>query len=274
MFQEDYRVSYWGTLTGINLPGPFTSSSVDGCLTFRFRSDGSVNGAGWNANVTCAPPPTCPKPTALVTSNITQNSMTVTWTEVGSATSWEVIVQPASAPAPTVGSTGTIVSTNSYTINTLSPGTQYVIYIRSLCSTSDISLWSTPKLFTTLIANDECINATIAPVNISTTCTQTVSGTVIGATASTEPNACFGTSDDDVWFQFTATSTTHTISLLNITGSTTDLFHVLYSGSCGALTQLYCSDPNASTANNLVVGQTYFVRVLYLFFDRESNICF
>ncbi|MEC4004320.1 gliding motility-associated C-terminal domain-containing protein [Flavobacterium sp. SUN052] len=253
--------SYWGQLTGINLPGPFTSSSVDGCLTFRFRSDGSVNDPGWVANVTCAPPPTCPKPTALVTSNITQNSMTVSWTEIGSATSWEVIVQPAGNPPPTASSTGVIVSTNTYTINTLSPGTQYVIYIRSLCSASDISLWSTPKLFTTLIANDECANATVAPVNTSTTCTQTVSGTVIGATASTEPNGCFGTSDDDVWFQFTATSTTHTISFLNITGSTTDLFHVLYSGTCGALTQIYCSDPNSSTANNLVVGQTYYIRV-------------
>ena len=27
--------SYWGT----TIPGPFTSSSSDGCLTFRFRSD-------------------------------------------------------------------------------------------------------------------------------------------------------------------------------------------------------------------------------------------
>ena len=254
--------SYWGTLTGINLPGPFTSSSADGCLTFRFRSDGFVNAAGWIANVTCGPPPTCPKPTALITSTISQNSMTVNWTEIGSATSWEVIVQPIGFPAPTASSTGVIVNgTPSYTVNTLNPGTQYVIYIRSRCSPSDISLWSTPKTFTTLIANDECVNATVAPVNTSTTCTQTVSGTVIGATASTEPNGCFGTSDDDVWFQFTATSTTHTISLLNVTGSTTDLFHVLYSGTCGALTQIYCSDPNASTANNLVVGQTYFVRV-------------
>ena len=42
---------FWGT----TIPGPFTSSSVDGCLTFRFRSDASVNNPGWVANVTCAP---------------------------------------------------------------------------------------------------------------------------------------------------------------------------------------------------------------------------
>jgi hypothetical protein len=56
--------SYWGT----TIPGPFTSSSIDGCLTFRFRSDGSVNNPGWVANVTCNPEPTCPKPVLTATS--------------------------------------------------------------------------------------------------------------------------------------------------------------------------------------------------------------
>lgn len=40
---------YWGAV----IPGPFTSTSPDGCLTFRFRSDGSVSNPGWVANVTC-----------------------------------------------------------------------------------------------------------------------------------------------------------------------------------------------------------------------------
>jgi hypothetical protein len=43
--------SYWGT----TIPGPFTSSDTNGCLTFVFRSDGSVQNAGWVANVFCAP---------------------------------------------------------------------------------------------------------------------------------------------------------------------------------------------------------------------------
>jgi hypothetical protein len=42
---------YWGT----TLPGPFTSSSPDGCLTFRFRSDTTVTNPGWIANVLCTP---------------------------------------------------------------------------------------------------------------------------------------------------------------------------------------------------------------------------
>jgi gliding motility-associated-like protein len=254
--------SYWGLLTGANLPGPFTASSASGCLTFRFRSDGSAVRDGWVANVTCAPPPTCPKPTAVTVTGITQTSALITWTELGPATSWEVLILPAGSPVPTAATTGGILTTtNSYLATILNPATPYVVYVRSLCSLSDISLWSNVKSFTTLIANDECAGATVAPVNPTNTCAQSVPGSLIGATNSTIATTCGGTPDDDVWFQFTATSTTHTINLNNVVGSTTDLMHVLYSGSCGTLTQIYCSDPNNSIANSLVVGQTYYVRV-------------
>jgi gliding motility-associated-like protein len=249
---------FWGTA----LPGPFTASSASGCLTFRFRSDASVSLAGWVANVTCAPPPTCPKPTAVAVGSITQNSASISWTEIGSATSWQVLVVPVSAPTPDATTTGWLTATtNPFIYPGLNSGTQYKVYVRSFCSETDISLWSVPVTFNTLISNDECSTAIVAPVNPDTTCAQVVGGTVIGATPSTQGNTCGGTDDDDVWFQFTATTTAHSITLQNITGSTTDLFHVLYSGTCGALTQLYCSDANESTATGLVVGQTYYIRV-------------
>jgi PKD repeat protein len=43
----------FGTFCGRNLPGPFESTAADGSLTFMFRSDGSVVGAGWMAYVEC-----------------------------------------------------------------------------------------------------------------------------------------------------------------------------------------------------------------------------
>src|SRR5690606_21558403 len=111
-------------------------------------------------------------------------------------------------------------------------------------------------------ANDDCANATVVPVNMTADCLQFASGTIYSATASVETNGCGGTDDDDVWFEFVAGSTTHFINLYNITGSTTDLYHVVYSGdTCGSLTQMYCSDANNSTANGLTVGATYTVRV-------------
>src|SRR5690606_22444249 len=43
---------FWGNI----IPGPFTATSPDGCLTFRFRSNDTVNSAGWTANIPCAQP--------------------------------------------------------------------------------------------------------------------------------------------------------------------------------------------------------------------------
>ncbi|NNT70710.1 T9SS type A sorting domain-containing protein [Flavobacterium sp. IMCC34852] len=130
---------FWGTA----IPGPFTSSSQDGCLTFRFRSDNTVNRPGWIANVTCAPPPTCPRPTALTISGITNTSLTVGWNEIGSATNWDIIVLPTGSPAPNANSTGFIATTvNPFVITGLSPNTCYTIYARAVCSASDLSDWS------------------------------------------------------------------------------------------------------------------------------------
>lgn len=250
---------FWGT----TVIGPFTASSSNGCLTFRFRSDGSGTRTGWIANVTCTPPPTCPRPSLVSVSAIGQTQASINWIENGAATQWQVLVLPVNSPIPTAATPGwQTTSTRPYIYTGLNPGTQYKAYVRSICSLgvdeSDVSVAAT---FATQISNDECAAAINVPVNIGTACINSVDGTVLGATPSTNPNGCAGNDDDDVWFQFTATEGTHNITLVNIAGSTTDLYHVVYSGSCGALTQLYCSDNDSSIATNLTPGQTYYIRV-------------
>lgn len=213
-------------------------------------------------------PPTCPRPSDVIVSNLTTTSGTVTWVDntSGNATEWQVIIQPAGSGYPINGSeiiNETVFST-TYNFSGLNSATAYEVFVLAVCDAStvpDPSLYEGPEPFYTLIENDECVNALVAPVNDNTSCLNTVHGSIIGATASSDPNTCGGTDDDDVWFQFTAINTTHSIALNNVTGSTTDLFHVLYSGSCGTLTQLYCSEPNNSVATGLTPGQTYFVRV-------------
>ncbi len=144
-----------GGFWGATIPGPFTSTDPSGCLTFRFRSDNTINNPGWIANITCSPPPTCPKPTALVTSAGTINSVTLGWTNNSSATSWEVVALPCGT-SPTATTTGTIVTTNPYTIPGLVPGTCYTLFVRAICSASDISLWSVGLPFTTLSIPPVC----------------------------------------------------------------------------------------------------------------------
>jgi hypothetical protein len=88
--------------------------------------------------------PTCPTPTALVTSNILTNSVDLTWTENGSATSWNIEYGPTGF-TPGTGTMLNGVTTNPYTISGLSPQTTYQIYVTSVCGSSDLSARSIPK---------------------------------------------------------------------------------------------------------------------------------
>ena len=255
--------AYWGT----TIPGPFTSSAADGCLTFVFRSDDLVNNPGWVSNVTCSPAPNCLKPTTLTATSITSTSALLGWTEPSptTVTQWEVLVLPFGSPAPLPTTTGgIIISSNPSLITGLLPGTQYTYYVRGICPTSGTSLWSTGFNFTTLIINDNCDGAIFAPVNSSLQCQQVTPGTITAATASLTPPIapCIGTADDDVWFQFIASNTYLNISLLNVVGYT-NLNFAVYSGVCGTLTQRYCSAANSLnlTLNGLILGQTYYIRV-------------
>src|SRR5690606_19693235 len=45
-------------------------------------------------------------------------------------------------------------------------------------------------------------------------------------------------------------------------GSTTDLYHSVYAGTCGTPgAAIVCSDPNSSSVTGLIPGNTYFVRI-------------
>lgn len=116
--------------------------------------------------------------------------------------------------------------------------------------------------------NDDCVNAIELTVNADLECEVVTSGTVAGATPSEQENPCGGTANDDVWYTFVATATSHTIDLLNRSGSTTDLYHAVYSGSCGEMENLLCSDPESSIVPGLTVGETYLLRI----YTYTSNI--
>lgn len=138
--------SYWGTA----IPGPFTSTSSDGSLTFKFISDSTLNKTGWSANVSCGPAPTCPAPMSLAAAtNITFSGATVNWTEIGTATQWEVLVLPATALSPTASSTGILVTSSPYQITGLTNATVYKVFVRAICSSTDFSTWTTIAAFTT-----------------------------------------------------------------------------------------------------------------------------
>lgn len=144
-----------GFFNGTAIPGPFTSSSPDGCLYVVFRSNSTTNAPGWIANLTCAPLPSCPKPLVINTSSVTSTSVSVAWQEAGTATSWQVIALPCGFPAPNDLSVGLPATTNPFPLTGLNSDTCYNIYVRSMCG-SGSSIWTGPKTVTTLVAPPVC----------------------------------------------------------------------------------------------------------------------
>lgn len=265
---DDASASNLGIFDGTSIPGPFTSTDLTGCLTFVFESDGSGLRDGWEADVTCAAPPSCPAPSSVSATNITDVSADVTFTIPGSETSFEAALfasgdDPDVDPALfTMTGSGSPISFSGLTAETA-----YDAYVRTDCTaaSSGLSDFAGPFTFTTNAAppiNDECGGAIVLTVNTDFSCGATTSGTVEGATASPEDDViCGGTEDDDVWFSFTATASTHRIELLNESGS--DLYHSVWEGTCGGLTLLTgsCSDPEVSNPSGFTIGSTYFLRV-------------
>ena len=119
------------------------------------------------------------------------------------------------------------------------------------------------QLIVNPIANDDCSGAIGLTVNSDLACGTVTSGSVEYATDSGVTNStCFGTEDDDVWYSFVATSQSHVVSLSNVSGSVSDMYHVLYGGDCNTLGDaIMCSDSNTSQTTGLTIGNTYYVQV-------------
>ena len=140
---SDTNAPLIGTYSGSNIP-PVIRSSQGNDLTFYFSSDGSVTYSGWEVEISCITV-TCPAPSNLASSNLSANSFNLSWTSNGSETNWEI-------EYGTVGFTngnGTTVSatSNPFTLNGLTPVTNYDIYVRANCGTTpgtDDSLWVGP----------------------------------------------------------------------------------------------------------------------------------
>ena len=90
-------------------------------------------------------PPAYPMPTDLTSSEITPTAATLSWTETGTATEWEICLN---------GDEENLISadSNPFTVTGLTPETVYAAKVRAV-SGSDYSRWSKETNFTTLVAN-------------------------------------------------------------------------------------------------------------------------
>lgn len=134
----------------INITG-FTATQLSG---FKYRIYFNDNGIfGWGfcfepPTVYSATPPTCPDPTLLFSDNITNSSATIAWTEMGSATKWNI--QYGVSPYTLDATAPFTVTDNPYSLTGLSGNTTYELYVQADCGGGDTSAWIGPISFTTL----------------------------------------------------------------------------------------------------------------------------
>lgn len=139
----------------------------------------------------------------------------------------------------------------------LTIGTQYFFRIHTNGNSNDTQF----NICVTHVVppvNDNCSDAVTLTSN--TTCT-TTAGTTANATQS--QLGCSGTADDDVWYTFTAVSTSHNITVTN-TGGSTSIVTQVFTGTCGSLTQFGGACSTNATGQSLVgltIGTQYFVRI-------------
>jgi Secretion system C-terminal sorting domain len=119
-------------------------------------------------------------------------------------------------------------------------------------------------------ANDGCGNAISLTPNASS-CTYTV-GTLGGATADGY-SACTGVPDNDVWYSFVATSSSHIITVAPSSGM--DVAFQVYNIGCGS-GSISCTDASSvgvtesGYLTSLAIGGTYWVRI----YDKRTTVLF
>jgi len=110
--------------------------------------------------------------------------------------------------------------------------------------------------------NDNCAGAISLTSNPACVAT---AGTTDWATTSTPASVCGGTADDDVWYSFVATGTTHEITVVG--DPQMNPVVQLLTGTCASMTALTCVDLSLDggteviNAAGLFPGITYYVRV-------------
>ena len=127
-------ISYWSDSTNPEPASPPTAGTVQAFI----------------ANITLDTTPTCSWVTDLDVNDIGSFSSTVTWTENGSASSWNLEYGEAGFELGT--GTTAIADTTTFELTGLSSDTPYDVYVQADCDGDGLSSWTGPVTFQTLIS--------------------------------------------------------------------------------------------------------------------------
>ena len=135
-----------GTLPASAVRLVFKNTSIPGEYTVIYIDD-----VRWEAI------PTCVEPIALTTTGVLATSATISWTapSPAPANGYEYYLS-TSATEPTASTTPTgsvAAGVTTATLSSLTATTQYYVWVRSVCSTTEKSYWTTAITFTTPCAS-------------------------------------------------------------------------------------------------------------------------
>ena len=254
------------TWTIVNMP---SSAPAVGYIAWRHPGTASYN--LYFDDVFWETIPACGEVTNLTTSNVSANAFDISWNAPAAGTpvayNYEIRTSGAAGSGPTGLETSGTEVTTSKSISGVTAGRRYAVYVQTDCGSSTTSAWFGPIFVITPSGNDECANAISLNVNPDLSYTNFSVASTAGATLSPgnicNPAATINPNNDDVWFSFVATDAAHEIKFFSPNlGSpySLDMVTAVYSGTCAALTQIDCQDPEIFTVTGLTPGQTYYLR--------------
>jgi len=203
--------------------------------------------------------PTCPIPTNLMASNIGTTSADLSWTENGTATTWDV--EYGEAPYTFTGTPSFQTTSNPHSLSGLTAATTYSFKVRAVCGVGNESPWSASTDFTTSIVNDDCLDAIVVA------CDDVVTGTTIGATVDVVPVCIYTPTSPGVWYKYVGDGNGVEASLCS-PNTDFDTRMNVYSGTCGDLICVDgdddgCTDPGLASVVSWVseVDVEYYILV-------------
>lgn len=241
--------------------------TIDPCATYGY-------GETEDYDITILAAASCPAPYALGTGQVNATTAQLQWTSGCGQLSWDIHVTAAGGGSPVGAASNPGVSTNPFVVTGLVPSTGYEFYVMAYCGTNGNSTWAGPFAFTTAppaVANDECDTAFVL-IPGSDFNENAMVATNAGASKSIGPPnptcAVFGFGGD-VWFSIVVPASGNvTVETQSDAGSPLiDTGMTAFSGTCGALTTLGCSDDEGVDAfsilslTGLTPGETIYARV-------------
>ena len=254
----------------------WSSGGFNGCLTYNNKVDSS----SWTVVAYYGSPQSCAIAYNLATNNISNTVANLSWTS-GSVNDslWHVYLVPDTIPGTSIvpDSSHLIVSTNdTLSLTGLNPSSDYLVYVRTMCSATDSSILSSPLSFSTY---PDCPNPGILSLSNKTLNSADISwlpnylNTLVnfeieyGLTGFTPSNGVIDTTS------FTTYSLTGLDTLTNYdfyVRSICDTNNIV-SGPFTFTTLEYCPEPDSLIISNITINSADFNWVAGLV-ENEWNV--